>query len=470
MTENELMQYTIGKLASLFQARALSPVEVTQALLARIDRLDKRVNAFITVLAEQALEAARDAEAAIMRGDYRGPLHGIPFAVKDIFATQGVRTTCASKVWPDRIFPVDATVIERLQQAGAVLLGKLNMHEFAMGATSTSSHYGPVRNPWDLERVPGGSSGGSAAAIAATLALGTLGTDTGGSVRIPASLCGIVGLKPTYGRVSRHGVVTLSWSLDHVGPMTRTVEDAALMLQVMAGKDPQDPTTSSLPVPDYRAALEEDLRGITLGIPTDSFFTEVDAEVESAVSDAVQLLQGLGAAVEAISLPHIELAHPVGTIISSTEAYTYHEPFLQRQVQDYQPDVRDRLLIGASLLASDYVRAQQYRNLFRREVSQVMRRVDAIVTPTTPIPAPKIGEKTVTIRGKEEEVLKILSRLTRPWNLTGQPVISLPCGFTQSGLPIGLQIVGKAFAETTILRIAHAYERHTPWHEQRPAL
>ncbi len=470
MSNIDLTTLSIGKLASLFQEKKVSPVEVTKAFLERIAHLNKSVNAYITVIADQALLAAENAEKAMMAGTYYGPLHGIPFAVKDIFETKGIKTTCASKLWAERISASNATVIERLQQAGAVLLGKLNMHEFAMGATSSSSYFGPVRNPWHTDHVPGGSSGGSGAAIAASLALGTLGTDTGGSVRIPASLCGIVGLKQTYGRVSRYGVITLSWSLDHAGPMTRTVEDAAIMLQAMAGYDPHDPTTSQLPVPDYRAALGQSIRGLRIGVPTNYFFEGIDPVVEQRVRQAIQVLEGLGAIVEEVTIPHIELAPTAGAIISPVEAYAYHEPLLQRQAQDYQPDVRERLLTGATILGVEYVRAQQYRNLLRQEVQKSMQRLDALITPTTPIVAPKIGEKTVSIDGVEREVLKILAHYTRPWNLTGQPAISIPCGFTEADLPIGLQIVGKAFDEATILRLAYAYEQHTSWHERRPAL
>lgn len=470
MLEKDLTRLTIGKLASLLQEKKVSPVEITRALLERIYRLNKKVNAYITILEEQALDDAQRAEKDILTGNYKGPLHGIPIAVKDNIETKGIKTTCASKLREDHVSTYNATVIQRLQGAGAILLGKLNMQEFAIGATSANSHYGPVRNPWDLERIPGGSSGGSAAAISASLAIGTLGTDTRGSVRIPASLCGIVGLKQTYGLVSNFGVTPVSWSLDHVSPMTRTVEDAAIMLQAIVGHDPNDPTTCRVSLPDYRAAIHQDIRGIKLGVPTNFFFTNIDEEVEKAAREAIRVFKGLGASVEEVTIPNIEFVPIAGSFVSPVEAYVYHEPLLQTRAQEYQSNVRERLLSGAVILAADYVKSQQYRNLLRKEVQKILQRVDALITPSTAITAPKIGEGMITIRGQKQEVLRLLSTFTATWNLTGHPAISIPCGFASNNLPIGLQIAGRLFDEPTIIRIAHNYETNTTWHERRPTV
>ena len=468
MEASELCYTSLRGLATLIQQQEVSPVEATEAMVDRVEKFDRQLNSFITLLRDEALAQARAAEQEIRAGHYRGPLHGIPIAVKDLFYTAGIRTTAGSKILHDFRPAYDATVITRLCDAGAILIGKLNMHEFALGTTNASSLIGPCNNPWDMLRIPGGSSGGSAAAVAAGLCFGSVGSDTGGSIRIPAAFCGVVGLKPTYGRVSRHGAFPLSWSLDHVGPMTRTVTDAALMLQVLAGHDRYDPTTRTTVVPDYSAALTRDIEGARLGIPQGFYFEQLDAEVRDCVRTAIQTLERAGAQVEEVSLPLSKYAAAAGRIISLTESAEIHEQFLKTSSADYSPDVYAGFLLGQLVLGKHYLKAQRSRSLIRQEMSAALRRVDALVTPTVPVPAPRIGQTTVDINQETVDISWAVSRLTRPANLTGFPAISVPCGFTQGGLPIGLQLIGRPFAEATVLQLAYAYEQETPWHQRRP--
>ena len=469
MGTEELAFTSMAELAPLIHRKEVSPVEVTQAHLDRIERLNDHYLAYLTVLRDDALATARATEQEIVSRQYRGPLHGIPIALKDLFAVKGVRLTCGSKILADHRAESDATVVTRLNEAGTILLGKLNMHEFAWGGTSLNPHYGTPRNPWDLTRLPGGSSGGCAVATAAGLAMGTLGTDTGGSVRIPASLSGIVGLKPTYGRVSRFGVYPLSHSCDHVGPMVRTVADAAVLLQAIAGPDPKDPTTSRAAVPDYTSALREDIRGLRLGLPQEYFFEDVEPAVRDGVTAAVQHLSSLGAVVEEVSIPSMPHVIASSTAIIGAEAYEVHAQTLKTHSHHYGADVRSRLMLGACIQAAQYLKAQRFRTLLRREMLDILGRVDALITPTTLMAASKIDAITVEIGGEEFVVAAHIARATRPFNMTGLPAISVPCGFTPAGLPIGLQIIGRPFEETLLLRVAYTYERSTPWHERHPA-
>ena len=363
-----------------------------------------------------------------------------------------------------------ATVNQRLEDAGAILLGTLNMHEFAWGGTSINPHYGTPRNPWDGERIPGGSSGGSGVATGAGLAMGTLGSDTGGSIRIPASLSGVVGLKPTYGRVSRYGVYPLCWSLDHPGPLTRSVADAALMLRAIAGYDANDPTTSRLPVPDYAQQLTGDVRGLRVGVPRALFFDQIDPQVAAAVEAAVAALEGLGAACVDVDLPLMRHVPTASLTLMVVEAYAVHETLLRNHSQAYGSDVRVRLALGATVTGAQYLKAQCFRSLLTQEVSQALQSVDALVTPTTLMTAARVDEPVVRIAGEDVVVAANLARFTRAFNMTGSPALSLPCGFDDRGLPIGLQIVGRPFDEGTVLRLAHAYEQHTPWHQRVPVL
>lgn len=470
MASDELTRLSIAEAGDQLRRRAISPVELARAYLDRIQRQDGDLLAYITVLQAEALAAAAAAEEEIAQGRYRGPLHGIPVALKDLVMTRGIRTTCGSRILREWVPDADATVVTRLGQAGAVLLGKLNMHEFAYGPTGVNPHYGTPRNPWDPTRVPGGSSSGSGVAVAAGLAAGALGTDTGGSVRIPAALCGIVGLKPTYGRVSRAGVIPLAWSLDHVGPMTRTVADAAILLTVLAGRDPADPSTADVPVPDYRHALTQSVRGLRLGLPKELFFERLDPEVRAAVLAAAQSLTGLGATLEEVPLPRIPHAGPASFAIIASEATAYHEGYLKTRAAEYGADVRARLTTGQFVLAAQYLKAQRARQVIRAEVDAALTRVDALLFPTTPIPAPPVEAREVTLDGLTEDARWWLVRCTRPMNVTGHPALSVPCGFTSGGLPVGLQIVGRYFDEAMLLRIGYALEAVSPTRDRRPPL
>src|SRR5262244_236283 len=389
----------MADLGRMIATKQVSPVEVVQAHLDRIAALDPKLRAFITVCPDAALEAARAAEADLVSGRTLGPLHGVPWAPKDLYSTKGVRTTGGSKILADSMPGDDASVVARLARAGAILLGKLNMHEFAYGPEGLNAHYGDTRNPWsaDAHRVAGGSSSGSGAAVAAGLAPGSLGSDTGGSIRIPASLCGITGLKPTYGRVSRAGVLPLAWSMDHVGPMTRTARDSALMLGAIAGYDPADPTTSVLPVPDYTTALTGHVKGLRIGLLR-AHFTDVAApEVRAAVEAAARHLEGAGAVVDEVNLTHVQHVGPTSTAIIASEALAYHAAWMRTRSQDYQPDVRERLRMGAFISGAHYLRAQQLRALVRSEIDGALTRRDVLLAPATPIPAPVLGERETTL-------------------------------------------------------------------------
>lgn len=470
MNATELSALTIRQAAELIRKKTVSPVEITRACLERIEQHDQRLRSYITVLSDSALAQAQQAERSVTRGEDLGPLHGVPLALKDTFAMRGVRVTCGSKLFANNIPDYDATVVERLRNAGAVFLGTLNMHEFAFGVSTANPYYGVARNPWDQERIPGGSSGGSAVAVAASMCLGSIGTDTGGSVRLPASLCGIVGLKPTYGRVSRFGVLPLSLTMDHSGPITKTVADAATLLEVIAGPDPRESTCSSRPVARYSEDLGGDIRGLKIGLPREYFAEAMDAQVRSAVNAAVQKLAGLGAIVEEVSLPHCKYAPAAFVALAMTEAASVHAHNLRSRPNEFSAEVRDLLYMGLLIPARRYVQAQRVRTLIAKDLAAALQRVDVIALPTVTIPAPRIGERTAKLDGKTVNLTAALARLTLPFNLAGLPALSVPCGFTSEGLPIGLQIAGKPFAESTVLRVGHAYETHSPWRERRPNL
>jgi aspartyl-tRNA(Asn)/glutamyl-tRNA(Gln) amidotransferase subunit A len=466
----ELAWASMADLARMIATKEVSPVEVVRAHLDRITALDATLRAFITVCGDQALDAARAAETDLMAGKPVGPLHGVPWAPKDLYATRGVRTTGGSKILADAVPGADATVVARLAGAGAIVLGKLNMHEFAYGPEGLNAHYGDVRNPWDAagHRIAGGSSSGSGAAVAAGLVPGSLGSDTGGSIRIPASLCGITGLKPTYGRVSRAGVLPLAWSMDHVGPMTRSARDSALMLGAIAGYDPADATTSVLPVPSYVAALTGDVKGLRIGLLRAQFTDAAAPEVRAAVERAAKQLQEVGAVVDEVSL--VQMAHvaPASAAIVASEALAYHAPWMRERAQDYQPDVRERLRLGAFVSGAHYVRAQQLRALVRGEIDEALARRDVLLAPATPIAAPLVDERETTLGDGPSDVRAALLRFTRPFNFSGHPACAAPCGFTGGRLPIGLQVVGRPFDEATVLRVVDAYQRLTDWHTRRP--
>lgn len=462
---------SIQSASALVRAKKVSPVELTQACLSRIERLNPQLNAFITVTADSALAEARQAETEIQQNLWRGALHGIPIALKDLVDTAGVRTTAGSALFKDRIPTEDAGVVRRLRAAGAVLLGKLNLHEFAYGSSSAISYFGPVRNPWNCAHSPGGSSGGSAAAVAAHLCFGAIGTDTGGSVREPASYCGIVGLKPTYGRVSTTGVIPLSWSLDHVGPMTRTALDAALVLQVIAGYDPRDTGSVDTRVPDYAATMTAATSSLRLGVLRAYFYEGLDAEIQATMEAALSVLQTLGGAQLdidplATNATYSSVIDPYVAVLAA-EAYAYHQEFVSKSPELYQAATVERIRAGANVATSTYVQSRRQLDQLRRSVSRVFDGVDLLITPTAPVPPFAIADLQSdpgTTRAKE----LLMLRNTRPFDMLALPTISVPCGFTRSGLPIGMQITGPPGDEATVLRLAHAYEHATEWHKRRP--
>ncbi len=484
-----LYDLTIHEARALLEAREISAVELTQAVLDRILAVDNDVRAYLTLTPEVALEQARAADAARARQDApASPLLGIPLAIKDVLCTAGIPTTCGSRILENFIPPYDATVVARLKAAGAVLLGKTNTDEFAMGSSTENSAFFPTRNPWDLERVPGGSSGGSAAAVAAGECLGALGTDTGGSVRQPAAFCGIVGLKPTYGRVSRYGLIAFASSLDQVGVLTRDVTDAAILLSVIAGHDPLDSTSMDVPVPDYTAALTGDIRGMRVGVPKEYFVPGMQPEVEGAVRAAVEKLAELGAEIVEVSLPHTDYALPVYYLIAPAEASanlarydgvryglrvvgsSLEDTYKQTRGQGFGPEVKRRIMLGTYALSAGYydayyLKAQKVRTLIKGDFDRAFEQVDVIVAPTTPTTAFRLGEKT------DDPIQMYLSDIfTLSVNLAGICGINVPCGFDRQGLPIGLQVMGPALGEMAVLRVAYAYEQATEWHTRRPVL
>jgi aspartyl-tRNA(Asn)/glutamyl-tRNA(Gln) amidotransferase subunit A len=469
MADLELCGLSVARASKSIQAREISPVELTEAYLRRIDELNPRINAYITVTAQRARADARRATDEIAAGRSRGPLHGIPVALKDLFETAGIRTTGGGKFHADHVPAHDCPVARRLRDAGTILLGKLNTHEYAYGVTTNNPHYGATHNPWNLEHIPGGSSGGSGAAIAAGLATATLGTDTGGSIRMPASVCGVVGLKPTYGRVSKAGVLPLSYLFDHAGPITRTVEDAALVLNAIAGYDPMDATTVRAPVDDYTSRIRTGVRGLRIGIPRDYFFDHLDSEVAAAVENAIAELRALGADVRDVEVPGVAIG--VGALFGLVlaEAQEIHAHARRTRPQDFGADVR-QLLTGPSPDTETLMQSLRARDALSVSMRQALESVDLLVTPTTPIVAARIGQETIRYGGMEEMVLNAMIRCTAPFNATGLPALSLPCGFTRAGLPVGLQVVGRPFDEVTVLQAGHAYEQATAWHTRTPPL
>ncbi|MCM2357503.1 MAG: Asp-tRNA(Asn)/Glu-tRNA(Gln) amidotransferase subunit GatA [Geobacteraceae bacterium] len=484
----ELYELTICELHDKLKKREVSSVEATRSLLARIEAVEPRVGAYITVTAEEALKSAAEADKLIAEGK-SDILTGIPVALKDIFLTKGIRTTCASRILANFIPPYDATAWLKLKERGAVLVGKLNQDEFAMGSSCETSAFGKTRNPWNLECIPGGSSGGSAAAIAARQATATLGTDTGGSIRQPASHCGCVGLKPTYGRVSRYGVIAYASSLDQVGPMTRDVADCAVMLGAVAGFDPKDSTSVNLPVPDYTQALVRDLKGVKIGLPKEYFIPGLDPDVKHALDQAIETYRGLGAEFREITLPHTDYAVATYYLVATAEASSnlarydgvrfghrakeakgLVEMFSRSRDEGFGPEVKRRIMLGTYALSSGYydayyLKAQKVRTLIMHDFIRAFEEVDLILTPVAPTPAFRLGEKT------NDPLQMYLSDIfTIPVNLAGTCGISVPAGFSREGLPIGLQLVGRPFGEEAILRAAYAFEQATEWHKRKAAL
>jgi aspartyl-tRNA(Asn)/glutamyl-tRNA(Gln) amidotransferase subunit A len=470
--EQDLATLTVKEASNLIRRRQISPVDLVEACLTRIDTYNPALNAFVTIERDRALDAARQLASEQRRGAWRGPLHGIPVAFKDNIDTSGIRTTGASALFKDRIPAEDAFVVARLKAAGAIVLGKLNMHEFALGGTNAVTHFGPVRNPWAMDHHPGGSSGGNAAAVAADLCLATLGTDTGGSIRIPSSYCSVVGLKPTAGRVSNHGVIPNSWTFDTVGPMCKTVEDAAMMLGAIAGYDPLDPTSVNLPVPDFTSALRARRLKLRVGVPRAPFYDGLQPEVASAIEVALVVIRSIASEMREVQVP----ASPGLGSVSNAEIYAYHAPWITKTPELYQEPTRRIVMGGANTRSESYVQGLRQVELARREIAKVFTSIDVLVMPTTTgvtalIPgqaaAPSAGTPPA---GGAPAAGPAGFRNTSYFSYYGLPAISVPCGFTASGLPIGLQIGGAPFAESTVLALAHAYEQATQWHKRRPVV
>jgi len=455
---------TIQQLSQQIRLGSLSPVELTRECLARIEKLNPQLNAYITVLSDFALAGARRAEQEIQRGEYRGPLHGIPIGLKDIIDTAGTRTTAASAQYEDRIPTEDAEVVRRLRAAGAVILGKQNLHEFAYGGSSIISFFGEARNPWNMARVTGGSSGGSAASVGAGLGLAAVGTDTGGSIRLPAAYCGVVGLKPTYGRISMRGILPLSPSLDHVGLITDSVYDAALMLQALAGYDADDPASSDVPVPDFTVGLEHFPQRLRIGVPRDFFFGDLHAEVAAAVESAIEVFAGLY-----VEIHELKLEVPTDRTLFLAEGYAVHKPMLTHSPELYHPATRARIEVGAGISAAAAQRARRELEAIRHAIQRVFDKVDVLLTPTAPIPPPAIAylrEHPDELRPQE----LVMLRNTYPFDVWGIPTISVPCGYTEDRLPIGLQLANSQWGEDRLLAAAYAYEQATGWHKMMPEL
>ena len=455
------------RIAADVHAGRQTALAVTQAAIDRAKASQERLNPFITITADWARRFAEIVDGRVAAGE-RPPLAGVPFAIKDLIDMKAVRTTGGSKVL-DRRGTEDAEAVRRLIAAGAIPIGKLNMHELAFGCTGANPHFGNCRNPWNPERIPGGSSSGSAVAVAAGICPLTLGSDTGGSIRMPAALCGLVGLKATYGRISRAGAVPLSWSMDHVGPLTRTAEEAALVLRVLAGHDPKDESSSKLPVPDYPVHMDRPLDRLRLGIPHEWFFEDLQPEVADALTAAIDKLAELGVKTVDTSLPALQGALAVHRAIVFSEAATYHRHLLAERGPDYGPDIRPLLQAGLFVTASDYLAAQRVRRQIRDAWALVFRTIDVLVTPSVPMVAPRFDQQTIELPGGPKPLLRACLDSTLPFNVTGHPAVSVPCGFSSEGLPIGMQLVGRPFDEEIILRVAFRYQQATDWHKRRPA-
>ncbi|MDT3425843.1 aspartyl-tRNA(Asn)/glutamyl-tRNA(Gln) amidotransferase subunit A [Paenibacillus forsythiae] len=458
MTEH-LMFQDIDSLSQLIRTKQLSPLEITGRVLQRIDRLNPVLNAYIRVTPEEAMRQAEALHEEMMQGRIRGPLHGIPIAVKDIIQTKGTNTTAGSKVFQHWVPDEDAFVVQRLKEAGAVIVGKANLHEFAMGATTENPYYGAARNPWDLDKIAGGSSGGNAAALAAGMCFGAIGTDTAGSIRQPAALTGTVGLKPTYGRVSTRGCLPFSWSLDHIGPMARTVKDAAILLEAIAGHDSLDEFSLREPAPRYLAASLTDLKGFRIAICREYFFEGMHGEIERTVEQALNRLAILGAEIAEINIPGLTDAQWAARIIAQSEGYAFHKPMLEKLPHLYSDDVKFRLNFGKQVAAEEYIRAQRIRNKFIGDTLTAMEGMDMLAAPMNHNPPFNINSVT------PEEAINNMFRLAKAplANLLGFPALSVPCGFTSGNLPVGLQLIARPFAENVLLQVGDLYERSEPW-------
>ncbi|MFN4261184.1 MAG: amidase [Gemmataceae bacterium] len=455
------------RIAADVQAGTRSAEDIAATALALAKKYQDKYRVFTTLTPDLAQQQAQRVAERIKGGE-KLPLAGVPYAVKDLVDVKGIPTTCASKAFAQNMAGEDAEVVRRLTEAGAVLIGKTNLHECAFGFTGENPTYGNTRNPWNVERIPGGSSSGSAVAVVLGICGFTLGSDTGGSIRQPAALCGIVGIKPTYGRVSRRGVVPLSWSLDHVGPMTRTAAEAALVLQVLAGRDNLDETSVRRPVRDYLAETRKPLNGLRLGVPHNWFYEALQPPVAQAVMAALDQLEKLGAQRVEVTLPLMEEVVAAHRAIIFPEAASYHQPYLVKRADEYDPLIRTLLQAGLFIPAADYLKAQRARRIVRREWAKVFRKIDCLATPTSPLTATPFGAESAKLPGGEKPLVRAYLDFTLPFNFSGHPALSVPCGFSPEGLPIGMQLVGRPFAEGTILRCAHHYQQATPWHRRIP--
>lgn len=458
---DELLTKSATEVGALIADRQVSPVEVTRKLLDYAHSRNDTLNAYVSFRDDAALEEAAKAEKEIVAGDHRGPLHGVPMALKDNLYVAGEVTTMSSKIHGDFVSEHDATVVTKLREAGVVLTGKLNMHEYAWGIDNNSPHFGPVRNPWDLAKVPGGSSGGSGAAVASDMSFSTLGTDTAGSIRIPSAANGLVGLKPTHGRVAKFGCYPLAWSLDHIGPMAKTVADAAAMLAAIAGFDPRDPTCVDVPVDDYSSALGGDPKGLVIGIEEQYFFRDVDSEIERLVRARIDDLVERGAAVKKVSIPSLRYSEWTELATSLSEASAIHHQDLIERPGDFGDDIRFLFYLGELFSSVDYLQAQQARRQIKQEFARALEGVDVIIAPTLPVMAPEIGSEVADLNGSPVDLVQAFIRFTGPSNLTGLPALTVPAGLN-GDLPVGMQIIGKAFDESTVLRTGSYVEQLNP--------
>lgn len=456
---NSILDWDLLELSNAYKEKKVSPIEIIQQTFERIKEIDNKLNAYITVCYESAIEEARQAEKEINEGTVKGPLHGVPIALKDLIYTKNTKTTIGSGAYKDFIPDYDATIVNKLKQAGAIIVGKSNTHEFAYGSTGDYSYFGPIKNPYDVSKMAGGSSGGSAAAVASSLSYVALGTDTSGSVRIPASCCGIVGMKPTFGRVSKYGVYPLSWTMDHVGPMTRNITDNAILLNYLIGHDTKDPYSIESINEDFTSKLNQGLEGVIIGIPLTPYFENVQEEVKETVLKSIDVFEKLGAKTKIITVPNMEDLLEACKVVTRSEAYVINKELALTPNNLLGEQIRERILQGADYKASEYVEAQQIKNKAIQSFDQLLQEVDVIVTPTLPILPPDIGEEEVTITDSMESVRAALIRLTCPTNLIGFPSLTLPCGFSSTGLPIGMQLIGKRFDEANLYRFGYAFEQ-----------
>lgn len=469
MLSKNLVGKAVEELAPLIEKKEVSPVELTEAILNHAEATEGKINAYMEIYREDALEDAKKAEEEIVNGNYRGMYHGIPMGIKDNVYFKDKVTTMSSKIHKDFVSDYDATVIKKLRNAGVVFTGKVSMHEYAWGITNNNPHYGAVKNPWNLEKIPGGSSGGSGAAVAVGSSVASLGTDTAGSIRIPSSANGIVGLKQTFGRVSKYGVYPLAWSLDHVGPMTRTVKDAAGLLQIIAGFDPNDPTTVNVPVDDYVGKITGDVKDLVIGIEEDYYFNEVDSEIEKLVRAGIQKLVDQGAKVQEVKIPTLKYAEWAELVTSLSEASAIHHSDMLTRPDDFGHDIRMLFELGELPSAVDYLQAQQVRRQLKHDFRKAFEQVDILAMPTLPILPNDIGDDWADLNGKKVDLIDNIIRFMGPGNLTGLPALSVPCGFSQ-GLPVGMQLMGPAFGEAAILNAGYAFEQTNPLENRKPDL